>query len=100
MTRSWLRPLEELLRGRETGTRIEWSIILALFAVSAALSIVASLLLVHKIGEVTNPEGAVTVVALHFAKTGSLYTSVDRPPYTPVAYGPGLYLALAAMARY
>ena len=81
------------------GTRVATFIIVALFSVSAALSATAAFRMVLQAGDVTEPESAVTTLALNFAKSGKLYSPLDRPPYTPVAYGPVLYLVLAGIAR-
>jgi len=67
-------------------------ILVAILALAAILNLTTIITCIKAKGDVTFPESAVTTVSLSFAQTGKLYTSLDRPPFTPVAYGPVFYM--------
>jgi hypothetical protein len=95
-----LDPVESSGRSHESWLiRVTTLVPLAILIISIVFSARALVANVVHVGDVTVPESAVTTVALHFAQTGKLYTSLDQPPYTPVAYGPILYLVLAGIAK-
>jgi hypothetical protein len=99
-------PPHELIESAPSARRYEPSFfkllmlaLVALLSVSAIFSVATLVACVRHTGDVTSPESAVTTLALNLAHTGRLYSPLDQPPYTPVAYGPVLYLGMAIMAK-